>query len=473
MKRTFTFQKMMTIIVIMMLTINLFGQTINVPADHPTVWAAVEAIKADASITAGAEVTINVAEGVYDEETIVQVGKAIKLTIQGAGADKTTLKGLESRPVPGGDLNKRFFQLNNNINEGFELIMKGIKFLNWGFGNTNQGGVVLFGGASTVSVSLIDCEFEGLAARSGAIVQSNNLLHSVTVDNCFVHNCLTFDNNNLKGLINFAGTGKISITNSTFLSNEQHVLNIGGNDTGNDRNLREGLIISMGQGGGNPEVTIENNVFVNNRVVDAGSTESAKPMISIVSNSENENPNHVIGMKNNVFVGNGRAGDNKDVDLYYYDATTTMLIFQNPEGNIMNSFVKLENEAYVPVEHAGFLVDASYTYIDPRIDFVMEGDLPKVHYDDKGVGYLVYNGDGTGGNPSSVNELPLNSLVVYSSNGVVNIKGVKIGELVEVYSLTGSLVTREPAHSEQLSIALPRGLFIVRSGVQVSKVLVQ
>jgi hypothetical protein len=139
----------------------------------------------------------------------------------------------------------------------------------------------------------------------------------------------------------------------------------------------------------------------------------------------------------------------------------------------MNSFVKLENEAYVPVEHAGFLVDASYTYTDPRIDFVMEGDLPKVHYDDKGVGYLVYNGDGTGGDPSSVNELPLNSLVVYSSNGVVNIKGVKIGELVEVYSLTGSLVAREPAHSEQLSIALPRGLFIVRSGVQASKVLVQ
>jgi hypothetical protein len=224
--------------------------------------------------------------------------------------------------------------LNNTSNDGFELIMKGIKFLNWGHGNTNQGSVVLFGGAFTISVSLIDCEFEGIAARAGAIVQSNNLLHSVIVDNCFVHNCLTFDNNNLKGLLNFAGTGKISITNSTFMSNEQHVLNIGNTDNGTDRNLNEGLIITMGQGSGNPEVTIENNVFVNNRVVDAGSTESAKPMISIVSNPENENPNHVIGMKNNVFVGNGRAGDNKDVDLYYYDATTTMLIFQNPEGNI-------------------------------------------------------------------------------------------------------------------------------------------
>jgi pectin methylesterase-like acyl-CoA thioesterase len=92
MKRTFTFQTLMLSLLVMVLGNNLFAQTYNVPADFPTVSAAVEAIKADASITAGAEVTINVAEGVYDEETIVQVGKAIKLTIQGAGADKTNAK---------------------------------------------------------------------------------------------------------------------------------------------------------------------------------------------------------------------------------------------------------------------------------------------------------------------------------------------------------------------------------------------
>jgi hypothetical protein len=471
MKKTLTFKTLVLSLLLVILGNNLFAQTYNVPAGFPTVSAAVEAIKADASITAGSEVTINVAEGIYDEATIVQVGKAIKLTIQGAGADKTTLKGLESRPVPGETTSKRLFQLNNTSNNGFELIMKGIRFLNWGHGNANQGAVVLFGGAFTISVSLIDCEFEGIAARAGAVVQSNNVLHSVHIENCFIHNCVTFDNDNLKGLLNFAGTGKITIINSTFMSNEQYVLNKGSIDTGTDRKLREGLIITIGQGGGNPQVTIENNVFVNNKVVDAGSTESAKPMISIVTNPENENPNHVIGMKNNVFVGNGRAGDNKDVDLYYNDVTNSKLIFENPQGNILNSFIKLENEAYAPVEHEGFLVDASYTYNDPRIDFVMEGELPKIHYDDKGVGYLVYNGNGTGGQ-TSVSELSSNKLEMFSLNGVVTIRGLSAGNPVEVFSVTGSLITRLTADSEQISINLPKGVFVIRSGVKVGKVLV-
>jgi hypothetical protein len=445
---------------------------IHIPADYSTVKAAIDAINADQKIAIGEEVTIQIAEGVFTSETITRIDKAIRLTIQGAGADKTTLQGLDNRPVPGIANDNRFMLIDQSSYSGLEINLRGIRFKNWGFGSSINGGFVSVVGANIVTVNYQDCEFEGMAARVGAVFQSNNFHHSFSMDNCFVHHCLSFDDNHFKGIMNFVGTGNISITNSTFMSNEQQVLNRGNISTGTDRGLREGIVITMSQGTRNPSlIRLKNNVFVNNMVVDGGNPAYEKPVMSMLRNSStNMNP-YLFEFTNNVFIGNSRGESYRDVDVLFNDAGTGIINLVNSESNIMNSMVKFVAGGYVPVVKEGFMIDETFTYSDPRIDFEMDGDLPKIFYDDKGIGFLMYHGDGT--DPfTSINDTHYNSLDIFVYQGQITIKGLTAGEMIEVYSMTGSLVARSIAYSDPYSITLPRGIFVIRVGNRAKKVVV-
>jgi hypothetical protein len=444
----------------------------HVPEMFPTVKSTVDAIKNDDSITEGMEVVIHVAEGTIIDETIEQIGKAIRLTIQGAGADKTTLQGLERRPVPGTNEDKRFMLLNDISNNGLEITVKGIRFLNWGFGSSVNGGFISLGGPAVLSAHIHDCEFEGFASRAGAVFQSNNFNHSVTIDNCFIHNCLSYDDNNLKGLMNFVATGNISITNCTFMSNEQHVLNIGATNTGSDRGLREGKNITISQGSQNPNVIhLSNNVFVNNRVVDGGRLDIEKPVVSLIRNNlSNTNP-YMFELIDNIFIGNSREGYNKDIDILFDDSGTGYITFINGKGNTLNSMVTYEQGSFVSVAPDGFLVDPGYSYTDNRIDFVMEGELPMIHYDEKGIGYLVYHGNGV--DPYTFISAPeYQSFHARLEHGVVTLNGITPGEPVEIFSMMGQLVMRTTSFSDQMNIPLSRGLYVIRNGPQILKIFI-
>ena len=445
---------------------------IHIPADYPTVKAAIDAINADQKIAIGEEVTIQIAEGVFTSETITRIDKAIRLTIQGAGANKTTLQGLDNRPVPGIANDNRFMLIDQSSYSGLEINLRGIRFKNWGFGSSVNGGFISVIQANIVTVNYQDCEFESMAARVGAVFQSNNFHHRFSMDNCFVHHCLSFDDNHFKGIMNFVGTGNISITNSTFMSNEQHVLNRGNISTGTDRGMREGIVITMSQGVRNPSlIRLANNVFVDNKVVDGGNPAYEKPVMSILRNSNtNMNP-YLFEFTNNVFIGNRRDESYSDVDVLFDDSGTGIISFVKSDSNILTSMVKYVAGSYVPVVQEGFMIDETYTYTDPRIDFVMDGDLPLVHYDETGVGYLVYHGNGT--DPfTRVNDTHYHPLDIFVSQGQIRIKGLAPGEVVEVYSMTGSLVSRSTVHTDPFSISLPKGIFVIRAGNSVNKIVV-
>lgn len=479
---------LMAIVSFAFITFSVNAQTYNVPGDHATVADAITAWKADAgSFVDGATLTINVAEGTIDEGAIVQIGKKnVTLTIQGAGADKTTLKGLPERPVPlintTGDNTKRFLQLNNVNNEGLKLTIKGIKFLNWGFGNTNGGGIVNFTAGTTMELSIEDCEFEGIAARVGAILQSNNQLHKVTFNNCFVHKCLAFDNNSINGLLHFAGTTDITITNNTFMSNERNVVNVGNTDNGVDLTRRNGGIVNI-QNAGTLDVTalVENNVFIDNKVADAGLTDVEQVAVSLRHQGDQLNTTNMnVTLIDNIFIENRRTGENKDIDLLYFEDTRINLT--NFDGNIANTVVKrvadgFEEDgttpkfAYISASPLdGFKIDASYTYTDPRIDFEMDGDLPLIKYDEKAVAYVSYSGDGS---PATSTKFQSSeTLKYYVSNGILSVEGLQSGSKVDVYSITGVRVAGNLALSSRTDFSLNKGIYIVRVNNIAAKVII-
>ncbi len=294
------------------------SQTYEIPGDFNTISEAVDAIKANNEIADGSQVTILLGEGVFEESAnpvIENIGKSITLTIEGQGADKTTVKSdLNQRPEKGDSFGRRFIQLNNASNDGLEIVLKNLKFLYWGFGNTNGGGIVNAITDVEIKITFLNVEFNSIAARAGAIVQSNSNKHEVFVDNCFITNCLSFDRQHKQGLFHFQNTSRIEILHSTFMSNTQDPLNFDGQSNNIDRSLRNGGIITIvhsnNQLSTNMEVLLENNSFVDNTPVDGASVDAEQPAISIKHFGEGDVSSTInIVMNDNIMIGNRRLMD--------------------------------------------------------------------------------------------------------------------------------------------------------------------
>lgn len=301
------------------------SQTFQIPGDFKTISEAVDAIKVDDGIADGAEVTLLLGEGVFEESAnpvIENIGKAITLVIDGQGADKTTIKSdLEQRPEKGDSFGRRFIQLNDPSNAGLELILKNLRFLYWGFGNTNGGGIVNAITDVEIKISFINIEFNSIAARAGAIIQSNSNQHEVFVDNCFVTNCLSFDRQHKHGLFHFQNTSRVEILHSTFMSNTQDPLNFDGQSNNIDRSLRNGGVVTIvhtnTQLEENMEVLMENNSFVDNMPVDAASIDSEQPAISIKHLGDgNVNSTVNVITNENIMIGNRRLIDEEIVNAH-------------------------------------------------------------------------------------------------------------------------------------------------------------
>ena len=392
------------------LTANLFvPDPILVPTHYAsTAEAFMAVVNAVDVYPAGSSVTIHIEGEGYTvgwtggTQAYIAPGNSLSrplhITIEGSGANVTTLKGFADEDMPDvseGPDNRglRFFQ-SNGAHSGLHLTVQNLKMENWGFGNTN-GGVFNFNQSTAdgMTLSLVNMEFENMLARVGAIVQSTHANNDIIVDNVYVHNSLSFDNNEISGLFQLVNSS-LTITNSTFMSNHQQVLNVGSTNSGEDRGLRRGSIVSLrsGQADHIMEVTLTNNVFVNNLVEEEASTSFEQPVFSIEVRNETSDVN--LDFADNAMIGNHRAGDTNDVDVLWED-DQGLVSWAGSQGNLINAAVSGTGEGgegdYQSAEMEGFTIDEVFDYTHPQINFTMDGDLPQVFFDSFGVGFLEYD----------------------------------------------------------------------------------
>ena len=446
----------------------------DVPANFATVVEAINAIKA---LTDVAEATINVAEGEFLEPAHYngQAGRPMKITIQGAGAGKTILKGFEDNdvPLPGEIKGHRFLRVDRATDDGTEFIVKDLTIKNFGFGDQNGGGVVnMVNTSATVVVSFTNVNFENNLARRGAIAQVYFANKTLTFENCSFFNNTAFDNGSIGGLI-FLDGGNLTVLNSTFMSNNidpRDVLLVGEQPGLIDKNRKNGGIISLETTTrGNLVAVLENNVFVNN-LTNSDSVNFFHPSLSVKANSAELTLD--VSLIANIAIGNRKPGRSTDIDLYYTESSQLTLTL---EGNIMNSVIKRVVDGETTTEvHAvidGIRINGAYTYEHSWIGFNMDGDLPRVLVDEFGVKYVEYTGDG--GYNTGIITPEKNTVNIYSYNQNLIVNGLQKGEMLEVYTITGSLFLKQKTTESQVNLQLPKGLYIVKAGITARKVIIQ
>ncbi|MDR1337226.1 MAG: hypothetical protein LBK22_10405, partial [Tannerella sp.] len=75
--------------------------------------------------------------------------------------------------------------------------------------------------------------------------------------------------------------------------------------------------------------------------------------------------------------------------------------------------------------------------------------------------------------PTANSDIPQTKpLKAWAQNGGLHVSGLTAGKPWSVYSVSGALIYRSTAGSDEADVPLPvRGAYIVKSGVQVIKVL--
>jgi hypothetical protein len=452
----------------------LLNAQYDVPANFATVVEAINAIKAATDV---AEATINVAEGVFLEPTHYngQAGRPMKITIQGAGADKTILKGFEDNdmPLPGEIKGHRFLRVDRAADDGTEFVVRDLTIKNFGYGDMNGGGVVnMVNTGATVVVNFTNVNFENNLARRGAIAQVYFPNKTLTFDNCSFFNNTSFDNGSIAGLIYVDG-GNLLVMNSTFMSNNidpRDVALVDGEPGLIDKNRKAGGIITLETSTrGNVVAVLENNIFVNN-LTNSDSVNYFHPALSVKANSTELTLD--VSLIANVAIGNRKPGRSTDIDLYY---TESNLLTFTLEGNIMNSVIKRvvdgENITEVPAVIDGIRINEAYTYEHSWIAFNMDGALPKVLVDEFGVKYVEYTGDG--GFNTGIISPDNNTVNIYSYKQNLIVNGLQKGEFLEIYTITGSSFLKQKTTESQVSLQMPKGLYIVKAGSTVRKILIQ
>ena len=362
--------------------------------------------------------------------------RAIKITFQGAGADKSVIRGFsdeETMPAPSEGGGRRFLQMNNAANAGTELIFKDLSFKRWGFGDGNGGAIANIVGQN-ITLTFINCNFEQLQAEKGAIAQSTNGENTVTFDNCFIGGGTSFDRGAMNGMIYKKG-GNLIITNTTFMSNSRNTATTG-TESNLDRGAKKAGVISLeSSAAAKLTFVLEACMFVNNQTAPAG-TNTIQPMLSFYPLDGVME----VSMSGNIMLGNLREGKAKDADIYIAD--NDKITWDN-SGNVMNRAFKRvvdgEAESFVLAEIPGCDINELYHYTHTDIRFAMDGALPKLFVDEFGVKYLDF------GDPSSVKILNSdNGISVFPnpSQGIFEIRLLEDMKQAryEIYNAIGSLV---------------------------------
>jgi hypothetical protein len=484
MKKSFTLKSWIALVLTMLLTNSINAQstvTKSVPGDYPTVQAAllaqVDATLATASeLASGDTYIINVAEGIFNapinNNVLSWPNKKLTVVIQGAGADKTFQRSADAtltQRIALGVAGTRWLQIGGaagDLNSGSSLTIKDMTFQYLGTESTNQ--------AAGAGLNLIaDLQMDVLIEN----VVYDNIVGQVIVNNprggtnLTIENCLFKENlattrgstNSTRGVL-AKDAGTLTIRNTTFYSNEIRDLesNLNGYILYANTNATRGLDMN---------VILENNAFVNNKNIVA-EFESVSPILSLSPSIDATSFN--VTMKNNILIGNIRSGKVNDVDLHV--SNVDKVTWVETSGNILNKSLKsyYDEVAMARVFEAysfdGAKIDPTYTYTDPRIAFTMEGDLPALTPDANAIGGVTYTGDG---GVVGITKNASTSIKAYVYNRTMVVDGLKSGDLVDVYTILGSLYKRSVATANRLEAELPTGLYIVRSGSFTQKLMVK
>lgn len=422
-----------------------------------------------AAVETATDITINIAEGVYVEASSLAGISGKKITITGAGADKTIIKRSASTTfaIPGTEgyassNPNRLFQLNAN-SDNLSLTMEKMAFETIGFNNANGGGVINATGVNQ-QFTFLNCNFKNIIARVGAIiqVQGADTLLSVKFDRCFIEDCGVFNNNAFNGLITL-NTGYCEVKNTVFMNNKFNAINIGTNFNGTDSNPQNGALISVTNN--TRSLVLENCYLVNNKFF-LGDTDKTHPMIAVKSKLGADSVSVLI--KNVISVGNRRSSS-VDCDLYYNNIFAPVV--ENAIFNAVRNFertVEGETETLIDADVTEIpgtvMIDNSLTYTSPQVDFEMDGNLPKVYTDENGVKYLNRL-------TSGVDELKASGLNIRSVRGQLSISANQ-PENISIFNLVGARIATYNK-TTQVDISLPAGAYVIRTSTLSEKVLVK
>jgi hypothetical protein len=435
---------------------------VNVPENYATVQAALTGEWG--KLPEGGNLTINVAEGVFHApsggNSITWPGKRLNVLILGAGAQKTIIRpndqSLTQRISPTADGNRWMQLTGTNGMNGSSLIIKDITFQYLGsFRLVNAaGGVLNVTVDQPFEVTLENIVFDNCVGL--AIVNTPRGNPIVNIENCLFKECVTTnrrDNTNfMRGLISKEG-GSLAIRNTTFYSNENL-------DIQSPPSLN-GFAVHAFTSSSNPamNLVLENNHFVNNKNM----LESYDALSSVISLKPDGAGSYYLTANNNILTGNRRTEKANDVDLYV--SKQDKVLISESEGNIMTKAIQiLSSGLYADYSFAGSLIGEEYTYTHPGIDFLMEGDLPRLAADLYGIDKLIRKSVYVTNNYRS-------NFMAYANNRILTLKGLQEGMPVEIYTITGSLVFRQKANSDIIRMEMPAGFYLVRAGDVTQRVV--
>lgn len=489
MKKNFTLKTVFLLCVSIMFSVSAFSQdatyTINGIADdvpnnsYKGINGALAAAKLDPSINS---VLLNVGEGLFFQKSWdPAIGRPLVVTVQGAGAGKTTMYAYTEATYPIiGAAGTRLIDFALATNEGMDITFKDMSFQYYGLGNTTSCGFIQFNANASVKASFINCNIKYCEARIGAItrlVKSDKA--EAIFDNCSFTNITSFRYGDL-GAPFFVSGGKLTIKNCKFYGNSQDGRELNPSGTtpqGVESDWKIGSFVSVKPTVGNAEVTLENNIVVNNLRV-AEDSAFIQPIISVVGTAGSAYT-ATLNMTNNIIIGNSRSGKVNDVSLYYQDTAT--VIINGVSGNILNSVRKAvwnaEKNAndYLVVrnlELGGCKIDASYTYTDPRINFTMGAGtgLPLIAPDNKQVQSMTYSGNGgVPADPTKLEALTMLDLTIFPNPSKGQLKLTlhesPVGASYEIFNLAGLMISSDKfsGNSAILNLSnIAKGLYLIK-----------
>jgi hypothetical protein len=392
-------------------------------------------------------------------------GLSLDITVQGTSPSESFITGT----YPTTD--NKWWQTNDANLGGTTIRFKNLTIRNFGSLTTTAAanGAVVNMSTAISNGKVAKFIFEnvvitGMAGRTIFNLPSTG--YEIELNNCLIKdNVLTAAGNPMNGIVTKSTGGNIKITNCTFYSNSFKPLTTA---------TRAGAVLSLTTGASQDcNLIFENNALVNNQFESAASTAGIQGLIDLNTNAT---PGTIqYSFRNNIFVGNIRSGSNLDVDLHIPNLAVTPISF---EGNILNEAVqRLGDGTEVPytyprLTNSGLKIDKTYTYTDPRINFTMDGNLPKLTNDANGIGKVSYSGDG--GNPSvGITKNNSGSFIAYAQNLTLKLEGINPGEMIELYNITGNLIRKAKATGSTLEFQMAeKGIYIVRAGNQSQKVVV-
>jgi hypothetical protein len=346
----------------------------NIPENHPGLVPAMEAAQSDTTVL---KAYINIAEGDFVESSSFQsmLNRDLEIHVKGNKADNTIIMGsMNSSPKPG----IRLVNAENSGTGKLSLEFRDLSFRNFGFNESqyHEGGV-FFAGDSPVSFKFLNCNFSNNTAAAGSILSFGHPDSEIILDNCFFGSN-TFgpgDEGKLKGILDIEA-GNLIVKNSLFMSN---MINPPA-DGMNEFSLGSyASIISAGNRMGAASVTLQDNVFIDNKNF---SDTYNQGVISAYQWEENISPVS-IQMDNNIMTGNIDIEKQSESDIKLENASISL----SGSGNVINSLL-INNESQKAYE--GIQVRPEMGYTGDTIEFIMDGNLPELFADEKGIFYVKY-----------------------------------------------------------------------------------